>query len=63
MHGAEESMLRHLFPCFSCMQTVMDLHVAVFVVEDGKEQLFRSTSLQMKSVNRAIVVYSRKFDF
>ena len=32
MHGAEESMLRHLFPCISCVQTVMDLHVVVFVV-------------------------------
>ena len=36
MHGAEESMLRHLFPCLSCVQTVMDLHEAVFVVQDGE---------------------------
>ena len=49
MHGPHESMLRHMFLYLSCMQNVMDLHVVVFVVEDGKEQLFRSTSLQLKS--------------
>ena len=49
MHGAEVSMLRHLFPYLSCIQIVVDLHVVVFVVEDRKEQLFQSTSLQLKS--------------
>ena len=49
MHGAEESMLRRQFPCLSCMQTVVGLHVVVFEVQVRKAQPFQSTSLQLRS--------------